>query len=205
MGFISDQDRTRIAEAISSAERKTSGEIVAVLTRESATYRHVPILIAALLALFVPWPLIYFTWWPVQWIYILQLAVFIAVVVLAWPRSVRYRLVPRSVLRERAHRRAVEQFLVQNLHTTQGRTGVLIYVSVAEKYAEIIADTAIESKVSKATWQAIVDDLTAHIGAGRAGEGFVQAVEQCGALLSEHFPPGTGDPDELPNHLIVID
>ena len=79
MAFISEQDRHRIGEAIADAERKTSGEIVAVLCGESASYLHIPFLWAALIALIVPWPLVYFTWWPVQWIYLAQLAVFLLV------------------------------------------------------------------------------------------------------------------------------
>ncbi len=205
MAFISKNDQERIGVAIAAAEKKTSGEIVAVLSGESASYLHVPFLWAALIALIVPWPLVYFTWWPVQWIYFVQLGAFLLILLLTLPRRVRYALVPSSVKRERAHRRAVEQFLVQNLHTTTGRTGVLIYVSVAERYAEIVADTGIDAKVPKGTWQSIVDELTSNIAASRAGEGFVLAVERSGALLAEHFPPGTHDPNELPNHLIVIE
>lgn len=205
MAFISNEDQVRIGEAITAAEKKTSGEIVAVLSGESASYLHVPFLWAALVALIVPWPLVYFTWWPVQWIYLVQLGVFLAILLLTLPRRVRYALVPSSIKRERAHRRAIEQFLVQDLHTTAGRTGVLIYVSVAERYAEIIADTGIDAKVPKGTWQSIVDELTSSIAAGRAGDGFVHAVERSGELLAQHFPPGTRDPNELPNHLIVIE
>lgn len=205
MAFMSEQDQVRIGKAIAEAESKTSGEIVAVLCGESASYLHVPFLWAALIALIVPWPLVYFTWWPVQWIYLAQLGVFLLILLLTLPRRVRYALVPASVKRDRAHRRAVEQFLVQNMHTTAGRTGVLIYVSVAERYAEIIADTAIDAKVEKGTWQAIVDDLTQNIAAGRPGDGFVHAVDRSGALLARHFPPGSANANELPNHLIVID
>jgi len=205
MAFISEKDHGRIAHAIAAAERKTSGEIVAVLSGESASYMHVPFLWAGLIALIVPWPLIYLTWWPVQYIYLTQLAVFLLVLLLTLPRRVRFALVPGHIKRLRAHRRAVEQFLVQNLHTTTGRTGILIYVSVAEHYAEIIADTGIDAKVEKGTWQAIVDGLTADIGAGRAGDGFVHAIERSGELLAQHVPPGSRDPNELPNHLIVID
>jgi putative membrane protein len=205
MAFISDEDRQRISNAIEKAERNTSGEIVAVLTGESASYLHVPFLWAALVALIVPWPLIYFTWWPVQWIYLLQLGVFLAVLMLTLPRRVRYALVPRSIKRDRAHRRAIEQFIVQNLHTTRGRTGVLIYVSAAERFAEIIADTGIDKAVPKGTWQAIVDRLTTRLADNRAGDGFVEAVEEVGALLAENVPPGSRDPNELPNHLIIIE
>ena len=53
---------------------------------------------------------------------------------------------PASIKHLHAHRRAVEQFLVQNLHTTSGRTGVLLFVSVAERYAQIVADKAIDAQ-----------------------------------------------------------
>lgn len=203
-GLFPEADATRIAEAIARAERKTSGEIVAVVTAESSTYLYAPVMWAALLALLVPWPLIYFTWVAVQWIYVAQLLVFLALLILFLPRPVRYWLVPRAVKHARAHRRATEQFLAQGLHTTAGRTGVLIFVSVAERYAEILADTGIEERVPKGTWQGLVDDLTAHIGRGAATEGFLRTIAGCGEHLARHFPPGSSDPNELPDHLIVL-
>ena len=116
----------------------------------------------------------------------------------------RLALVPRRVKRRRAHRRAVEQFLAQNLHTTAGRTGVLIFVSVAERFAEILADAAINEKVPQAEWQAIVDELTQHIGNGQPGDGFVRAIAAVGEHLARHFPPDASHPHALSNHLIVL-
>jgi putative membrane protein len=204
MTLIAIDDERRVAEAISNAERKTSGEIVAIVTAESASYLYAPVLWAALASLALPWPLIYWTWWPVQTIYLLQVLVFlILALVLAW-RPLRYWLVPRRIKELRAHRRAVEQFLTQSLHSTAGRTGVLLYVSVAERYVEVLADTGIHQRVPKADWQGIVDRLTNDIARGRAGDGFVAAVEAIGERLAEHFPPGSRDPNELPNHLIVL-
>jgi putative membrane protein len=204
MGFISSKDAERISEAITNAERTTSGEIVAVVADQSSRYEHIPLMWAALLALVVPWPLIYFTWMKVQIIFLIQLVVFLALFFLAWHPKVRMALVPRSILRASTRRRAAEQFLAQNLHTTTGRTGVLIFVSVAEHRVEIIADSGIDARVPKGTWQSIVDDFTGAIGAGRAADGFVRAIERIGAHLSEHFPPGSIDPNELPDHLIVL-
>ena len=201
--FSADEER-RIVEAIEAAERSTSGEIVAVVAAESASYLSIPLMWSALVALLVPWPLVYLTWMPVQWIYLIQLLVFLALLAATLPRKVRLALVPPSIKRQRAHRRAVEQFLAQNLHTTSGRTGVLIFVSVAEHYAEVLADTGIDAKVPPGTWQEIVDRLTAHIGEGRPAEGFIVAIAEAGAHLARHFPPGSSDPDELPNHLIVL-
>ena len=204
MSFFSAKDAARISAAITDAERKTSGEIVAVVAPQSSHYEYVPLMWAALLALVVPWPLIHFTWMKVQWIYLIQLLVFLVLLVLAWHPRVRMALVPKSTRNANVHRRAAEQFLAQNLYTTAGRTGVLVFVSAAEQRVEIIADSGIDARVPKGTWQKIVDDFTREIGAGHAVDGFVHAIEKIGGHLAEHFPPGSRDPNELPDHLIVL-
>ena len=112
---------------------------------------------------------------------------------------------PSSIKRARAHQKAVEQFLAQNLHTTKGRTGVLIYVSFAEHYAEVIADDGIYKKVPQETWNGVVSTLTTHLGRGQRVQGFITTIETCGTILAEQFPPGRIDQNELPNHLIVLD
>lgn len=204
MSFISSKDVDRISAAITHAERKTSGEIIAVLARQSSRYEYIPLMWAALVALVVPWPLVHFTWMKMQWIYLIQLLVFLALLALAWHPRVRMWLVPKSILNANVHRRAAEQFLAQNLYTTTGRTGVLLFVSVAERRVEIIADSGIDARVLKGTWQKIVDDFAAEIAAGQLADGFVHAIERIGTHLAKHFPPGSRDPNELPDHLIVL-
>jgi putative membrane protein len=203
--MFSDSDEQQIAEAISRAEKTTSGEIVAVVAAESSTYLYAPFLWASAAALLVPWPLILWTWWPAAWIYLAQAATFALVLAVTLPRPIRYWLVPRSIKRARAHRRAKEQFVAQNLHTTAGRTGVLIFISAAERHAEIVADSGIEAKVAKGTWQEIVGRLTAAFTQRRYAEGFIAAIEEVGGHLAAHFPPGSCDMNELPDHLIVLD
>jgi putative membrane protein len=204
MVLVTSEDHRRIADAIAQAERTTSGEIVAVIAPESGSYRYIPFLWAGLAALALPWPLIYLTWWGIERIYVLQLAAYAATALLLAHRPLRLALVPRGVKHAHAHRRAVAQFLAQNLHTTVGHTGVLIFVSVAECYAEIIADAAINAKVPRSDWDAIIADLTGHIGRGQAAEGFVRAIGAVGHHLASHFPPGAGAANPLTNHLIVL-
>lgn len=204
MSLFTQADERRIAETIAAAEKLTSGEIVAVVARESDNYLYVPLMWAALIALLVPWPLIYLTWVPIATIYAVQLCVFLALLAALQWRPLRLALVPRWIKESRAHRRAVEQFLAQSMHTTRGRTGVLIFVSIAERHAEVLADSSIHQKVPEGTWTGIINDLTSHLAAGRPGDGFVRAVEASGKVLAQHFPPGTANPNELPNHLIVL-
>lgn len=202
---FSPEERTTIEEAINRAEKKTSGEIIVVVATASAGYFAYALMWAALLALLVPWPLIYLTNWPVEFIYLAQLGVFLLGALLMQWVPLRSAIVPNSIKRARAHQKAVEQFLAQNLHTTKGRTGVLIYVSFAERYAEVIADEGIYKKVPQDTWNSVVETLTTHLGRGARFEGFVTAIDACGKILAKHFPPGRIDQNELPNHLIVLD
>lgn len=204
MSLFSAENEQRISAAIADAEKRTSGEIVVVLAVQSDGYHYVPPLVGAIVALLVPWVLIFFTPLHIVPIYLIQLAVFLFVTLALMPAPLRTALVPIAIKRLHAHRRAIEQFLVQNLHTTGGRTGVLLFVSAAERYAEIIADRAIDEKVAEGTWKNIMDQLTAAIGAGQPTEGFVAAIGAIGTVLAAHFPPGTNDPNELPDHLIIL-
>lgn len=202
--LLTPDDERRISAAISAAEATTAGEIVAIVTPSSSSAGYFALLWAALAALLVPWPLIYFTWWTMQAVFALQIVVFLALVALLNVDPCKRWVVPSSVAKRWAHQRAIEQFLAQSMHTTAGRTGVLIFVSVAERYAEVLADTQINAKVPPGTWKQLVDELTRHIGEGRAADGFIAAITAAGKHLATHFPPDTLNPDELPNHLIVL-
>lgn len=196
-------DHEAVSAAIREAEQRTCGQIVCVLSHSSSAYAHFPILWSSVLALFTPWPLIYFTQWSVQRIFLVQLVIFIiASLALSW-MPLRLMLVPRVVQRARAHRAALEQFVVRGVSRTHNRTGILIFVSLAERYARIVADEGIAHKVSGLEWQAAIDALTPHMRDGRIAQGFIAAIERCGAVLATHAPPDDLV-KELPDRLYVI-
>jgi putative membrane protein len=197
------EDYAAVSAAIRKAEAQTSGQIVCVLARSSSEYGYIPILWASVLALVTPWPLIYYTPWSVQRIFLLQLVVFLVVGVVLALAPLRFALVPRAVRRARAHRAALEQFVVRGISRTKNRTGVLIFVSLAERYARVIADEGIAAKVQGTEWQAAIDALTAHMRDGRIVEAFTAAVERCGAVLAAHAPPD-GAANELPDRLYLM-
>lgn len=202
--MISHADRSRIIEAIAAAETRTAGEIFCVIAHASSGYSLVPVAWAALVALTVPALLIYLTTWPAGLIYLVQLAAFIVSAAVFSLPAIRFRIVPNQAMRERAHVEAMRQFLAQGLHLTEHRTGVLVFVSVAEHYAEIIADAGINAKVAPAVWRDAVNAAVAAIKEGRIGDGLVAAVERCGAVLAEHFPPGAINRDEVPNKVVEM-
>ena len=202
--MIAESDKTRVTAAIREAESRTSGEIFCIIARQSSDYRLVPIACAAAIALFAPLPLIYLTRLPVSLVYVSQLAVFLTVALaLSHPR-LRFHIVPRRAGHDCAHAEAMRQFFIQGLDKTEHRTGVLIFASAGERYAEIVADAGINEKVSSAVWDDAVNALVTAIKAGRPADGFVGAIEQCGAVLAAHFPPGALKREELLDKLLEI-
>ncbi len=204
--MIAETDKQRVTDAIRAAEAKTTGEIFCVVARQSSRYPLVPIVWAAAFALLIPPWLILLTDEPAWRIFLVQLiGCVVAAIAFSHPR-LRAHLVPQALQHERAHQTAERQFAAQGLHKTARRTGVLIFASQAERYAEIIADAGINDKVTPDVWNAAMDALLAGIKAGRPADGFVAAIEQCGGVLAQHFPRAAGEvkADELPDKLVEI-
>jgi putative membrane protein len=205
MAFLTDQDRQQIADAIAAAEQRTSGELVTVIAQAADDYRYIPILWPALAALLLPALLL--TVWPEigAWrLYLAQGAAFVVLALIAHLPPVHLALVPQALKRRRAGRLAREQFFEQGLHLTRARTGVLIFVAVAEHHVEIIADTGINALVPPGTWDRAVADFVERVRAGQIAEGFIAAISQVGERLAEHFPRPADDTNELPNRLVEI-
>jgi putative membrane protein len=201
---ISTQDRERVSHAIRTAEARTTGEIVCVLAKSSSDTPALPILVAAVVALALPWLLVALTAMTVHGILSMQILVFLALLVILLLPRVRLALVPRRTRRAVAHRAAAEQFVARGVARKKDRTGILIFVSLAERYARIIADDGIAARVSQSEWQTAVDALVVHMRDGRIAEGFITAIDVCGNALATHFPPTATSRDELPDRIYVI-
>lgn len=232
MTFLTQTEKDALATQIRQAESQTRAEIVTVIADQSDHYRYIPMLWAALLALAVPG--LYFLYHHVTsdgWTYpgesveslarlfYVQALVFFGLGMLIQYPPFRFWLVPKSVKHGRAARHAREQFLLQNMHQTTSRAGVLVFVSVAEHYVEIIVDTEVAAVVDNEVWVETVDEFTSCIKRGSIAEGFTRTIEHCNKVLSKSFPANdvadNGVPnnagvdkaqktDELPNNLIEI-
>ncbi len=202
---LSTQDQARIGAAITAAEEKTAAELVCVLARSSSSYGTMPLVWSLLPAFVLPWVLVAVTHWPVERILLAQLAVFALLLMLLSAPSIRTALVPRAMQRSHAHRAAMEQFMIRGLARKPERTGVLIFVSQAERYARIVADDGVASLVKQQEWQTAVDTLIAHMKKDEIADGFVSAIDQCSALLEKAVPPREGTRDVFPNRIYVID
>lgn len=216
--FLTAAEKAALIERIQQAEAGTRGEIVTVIARQSDGYRYIPTLWAALAALSVPglyflyerlahdgWTDVAASSTALAYLYPVQVLVFLGLGGLFQIPAARLWLIPNAIKRRRAARHAREQFFLQKLHLTELRTGILIFVSVAEHYVEIIVDEGIAERVDERVWDEIIADFVSNVRQGRIAQGFDSAVEHCREVLWEHFPDTQGGrPDELPNHLIEL-
>ncbi|MCW2274202.1 hypothetical protein GJ654_07140 [Rhodoblastus acidophilus] len=197
-------DEARIVAAVQRAEARTSGQIVCVLAKKSCDTRGAAALYAGVLACLAPWPLLIFTDWSAQVIFVSQLAIFVCALALLAVTPLGVALVPRAEKRRQAFRAATEQFFARGVGRTESRAGVLIFVSLAERYARILPDEGLAQKISEDEWREVVALLTERLRAGQATEAFVAAIDRCGALL-ERAAPGDGGDNELPDGLVQLD
>ncbi|MEE7458116.1 hypothetical protein MPAR168_17185 [Methylorubrum populi] len=202
--ILTDAERERIATAIGRAEAGTTGEIVVLVAASAGLYRSPGLALALALGLALPWPLILLTELNAGEIALAQAGLVLGTLLLSLNPRLRVALTPRRWRRERAHAAARREFFAHGLTGTRGRTGVLIYVALAERYAEIVVDKGVRVRVEETQWRAIVFELLGAAGRHALGDGLVTTVERVGAVLATALPGRRGD-NELPNRLIVLD
>lgn len=140
----------------------------------------------------------------------LELALAIIVIVFGVTRLIlqwvpaRLAFTPGIIKSRRVRRRAIRYFKVGAERRTAGRTGILIYLSMIEHRAEIVADEAIHALVPNELWGQAMADLLAHVRDGHIADGMVAAINDVGQILAEHFPRSDNDMNELPDRLIEL-
>lgn len=224
MRYLDDAGHAAISAAVSEAEALTSGEIVPVLAESSDGYTDVALLWAAgaaftAMSIFAAFPLPFlegwdaaFGGWGHQWttgelasmVIGLGLLKFLAVMLVQQWQPLKYVLIPGPTKTIRVHNQAVRQFKVGAQGRTKGRTGVLIYLSMREKRAEIVADESIAAKVPAEVWGEAMGDMLCLIRKGQMAEGLAVGIRDVGFILAQHFPRGTEDDNELPDRLIEV-
>ena len=154
---LTHADHERIADAIRDAETKTGGEIYCVVARSSEGYFFQAAFTAtlALFAVSIAFAYVLEALWVsirLPHFLIAQAVAAISLSIVLWlaPR-LRIHFVPRRQRYKAAHANAVKQFLARNVHRTATRTGVLIFVSIAERYAEVVADRGIDGDARRQT------------------------------------------------------
>jgi putative membrane protein len=225
--LMTKSDSARIAAAIADVESKTSGEIFCVLTHHVSRYREVPLLWAALAAFILPPILVLiflerlalasiFSSWTedvaramqdlilrgLTTYAILQLGVFLIVAIIVALPGVRSALTPPALKRYRVRQAARRHFASAGARLSKDEPHVLIFASVRDRKVELVAHSSIHQIVGEGPWNAAIAAVTDAMSAGKPADGFVKAIEICGAALAQHFPPTGAPKNRLPNTIL---
>jgi len=190
--MLTPSAQAEIEVAFAAARAKTSAPLQCVLAQTSADYALLPVLLAAGLALAAPWPLLWLTPLAPERVYLLQLALFVLLLALIAWAPVRVALASSAHKRSASHRAALTQFALRGLDRAPERNGVLLYVSLGERYARIVADAGFDGKVAASEWRAAIDELCASMRRGEREAALRTAALRLGEILAAHFPTVEG-------------
>jgi len=222
--MMSEADHDRVTRAVAAAEATSPAEIVTIVAEQSDSYADIALLCSALaaflaLCLLAVMPGFYLELWdrltgawglqsgPRS---LFEMAALFAMLkfagvwlILLW-RPLRILLIPAPIRHDRVRARAITCFKVGADRRTTGRTGILIYLSMREHRAEIVADEGISSLVDPGVWGDAMAAMLGHIRQGRVADGMIAAIENVGAVVAQHLPPAVGDVNELPDRVIEV-
>jgi putative membrane protein len=203
--LLTTAETATVAEHVARAERATAGEIVVVLAERSAGYERPRVAASFTATLLVAIAL--YTFVPTLselWVLCAEAPIMAAFWWFTGLSAVTRWLVPAQAQRAAVLARAEQSFLEHGVTETRDRSGVLLFLSEAERRVELLADRGIHERVGTEDWQTLVNDVVKAIREGRAAAGIAGAVDAIGARLAQHFPPRPDDLNELadePRHI----
>lgn len=222
---LTPQEHAEVTAAVAEAEQRTDGEIVTIVADRSDSYHDVGLhwavaaifLMLSSVAMFPAWFMdrlhgMLGGGWDRELTAGLTLTVLLGLLIAIFLMTryllaiipLRMALTPKRTKARRVRRKAIAFFKVGAERRTIGRTGILIYLSLDEHRAEIVADEAIVAKVQPEVWGDAMIALIDEVRLGRPGRGMAEAVRLVGMVLAEHFPRGDTNPNELPDRLIEL-
>jgi len=225
--MLNETDRGRISAAITEVESRTAGEIFCVLAKDVSRYREVPLLWAAGAAFVAP-PLLVlaglhrlalasiFTSWTdesarameglilraLSTFQLIQAGIFLVVAIIVALPSVRRAMTPGFLKAHRVRQAARRHFVAVGARLSDAEPHVLIFASLADRRVELVAHDKIHKAVGEGPWNASVAAVVEGMKAGKPADGFVKAIETCGAALAQHFPPDGAPKNRLPNTVL---
>ncbi|MEW4563522.1 hypothetical protein AB1K70_13400 [Bremerella sp. JC770] len=218
--FSADQ-RQKIQETVAQAEANTSCEIVPVVATASGRYDRaedvlglwLATIAAVLVWTFTPqaatekgdWASVSFDWGLVALVISIVVAFLFGAILGSKIGWLRRLFTPRQQMADEVAAKARQAFFDRRVHHTSGATGLLVYVSLFEHTATLLADQEVLEKLGQAKLDELCQQLTAGLHAGHPTEAICGLIEAAGKQLSESLPRTENQSNELPDALVLID
>ena len=202
---IDPADRLRIEEAVLRAETRTAGEIVVLVTDACDGYRGARWRASLLFALWVSCAWVAFgpSSEAVVLLVLQGFCLLLGQLLCRFDPILRLFL-PEALMERRARQRAAAGFHEHGLARTEGRSGVLLFVSLLEHRVIVLGDSGVNALLDPdESWEGVVAAVLPLAKSGALTEGLLRGVENIGAILARHLPAPARNPDELPTALVI--
>lgn len=203
--YLNENEKNEISKEIENLEKQSSAELVAVITKQSSSYKFETILVSILFTLFISIlillidtisPIKMFQWQIMSFIF--------SYFILYKFETILFRILSKKYKYEKASEYANKQFLNLGLQTTKTKQAIMFFVSIDEKYVEIITDSAIKEKIDNKYWQEIVNIFIEDVKKNQLANGYLKAIKSCNEILIKNFPIKDDDENELSNEVIEL-
>ena len=189
MTHLSHDERSRLHAACEAAEKRTKARFELVTVPVSDRYALYPLIYGAVVGLAVLGALALF--WPE-----LTLRMGFLVTAVAFATSsllfewlpLRLMLVPKRAKHWECWELAHRSFAARVLAQTDRKSGIVLFVSLGERYVEVVTDRDVDLRVPQGTWDAVIADFTDAARKGRVADGIAGAVDACAKVLETHYP-----------------
>jgi len=192
-----------VEKEIESVEKETSGELVPVVAKKSSDYRTVEMINAfvfAYLFMFIDFG-VHGSLNPLNILFDTVVAVLLIVLLFRFGFFKRI-LVPKKLMAQKVHSAAMMSFYRNGVYRTKNKTGILIYVSLAERMVVVIGDEGIHNKVGDDAWKDVISIIINGIKTKKVEQGIIDGIGSCRNLLKTHFPIDKDDKNELHNKVV---
>ena len=198
---LKEEGLDRIEASVRKAEKRTRGEIVPMVVRQSASTGHVALTASALFLAgayagglelsraHLPWG--HWAWLPLDLLVAALVGAFLARFAL-----IRRWLTPQHARARASYLRAKAAFYERGLDRTKGATGILLFISLEDRQAVVLADKAIATRLPKETWDVLCEMILRGARQKDLANGFQAAIAQCASILEKDFPARPKDKDE---------
>ncbi|HEY1385828.1 MAG TPA: hypothetical protein VGF43_19540 [Dongiaceae bacterium] len=201
--MLSQEQAKRIEQAVKDAEAGTSSEIAVCLLPASGDDRGMAAIAGVIVFSAVRESLPVF-WWGLDPL-LLIVGALVAAILAFWlveRFDLGLRCLPARLLIKDARRAARAAFLDHALDDSPERNAVMLFVSRAERYVEILPDRAAAAAIEQNQWNGVVEEFRRGMKASDLGASVAGAVAKIGSLCAAHFPASAANPDRVPNQPI---
>lgn len=202
---LTEAQQASLNEAIVQFEHNTSAELVIMIAEASNDYTDVAVVWSLIFASLCTWGL----WWghvlhsfPALWISQTVMLAFSFLVIQEFKLSVM--LAPRTVQQKRASFAATAYYSLHHITHTKGRSGVLLYLSLKERYAQILADHSVNQHVPEQTWDILLQPLLKAIPTAGLVPALKDTIHQAALTLAPYLPATTQDENELSDAIVLM-